>query len=274
MRVPPNIFRSPIGVTAALSVAVLVCVAIWQVSSFVRNGQVSLAYVAVPTPTQPSNASGADWQQEMALLGLTDRNDPTATSSSDTIAMIGPMVIAQMVGAYAGLQSQGTPTLEGVQAVSNTVSSNLRAAISYKTYTIADFKTDPDISYERMLTYRSDLRTALTPLLNNKSAELDLYGKYIETSDPSYLTRLTAAAKNYKDAAANTAALSIPRDAVNYHKDILNAMEEFGATLEQLVSHANDSLASAALLRAYNQAEEDMYTSFNALSAYYSQKTP
>ena len=49
-------------------------------------------------------------------------------------------------------------------------------------------------------------------------------------------------------------------------------MEEFAATLDGLSTHATDPLASAALLRTYNKAETDMYTSFNALSSYYAQK--
>jgi hypothetical protein len=125
-----------------------------------------------------------------------------------------------------------------------------------------------------MLRYRDDLRTALAPLLKNTGSELEIYGKYIETSDPSYLEQLSAAAVNYRAAADNAAAVTVPNDAVNYHKDILNAMEEFAATLDQMAAHATDPLASAALLRTYNQAESDMYTSFNSLSLYYSQKTP
>ena len=51
-------------------------------------------------------------------------------------------------------------------------------------------------------------------------------------------------------------------------------MEEFAATLDALVAHADDPFASVALLRGYNKAESDMLTSFNALTIYYKSKTP
>ena len=96
----------------------------------------------------------------------------------------------------------------------------------------------------------------------------------METSDPSYLTQLSAAAKNYHAAADAAVAITIPRDALNYHIAILNAMEEFAAVLDAMSTHTADPITSAALLRAYDQAEQDMFTSFNNLSAYYLQKSP
>jgi len=260
-------------VTAALSVALLLGVSVSQISSLMQQNQQVLAFVATPA-AQTATAEGADWQQEMTLLGLNTENNPAATSTADSIAMIGQIVIAEMVGQYAGMQDRGSYTAETVQNASANIAANLRANILYKTYSTTDFKTDTDISYDRMLTYRSDLRAALAPLLQNTGSELELYGKYIETADANYLGQLSAAAGNYRAAAEQAAALTIPRDAVNYHKDILNAMEQFSATLDKMATHATDPLASAALLRTFNQAETTMYTSFNALSRYYSQKTP
>jgi hypothetical protein len=260
--------------TAALSVAVLLGAAGWQVSSFMSAGTQALAFVATAPAAQTASAAGADWQQEMAILGLATTTDPSATSTSDSIALIGPMVAAEMAGAYAGLQSQGTASPQAIQAASANIASNIRAVLTYKTYTVSDIQTDPNTSYARMLTYRADLRAALAPLLQNTNSELELYGKYVETNDTSYLTQLSAAAQNYRAAAQNSAAVVVPIDAVNYQKDILNAMQEFAAALDGLATHGTDPLASAALLRAYNQAEQDMYTSFNNLASYYSQKTP
>ena len=259
--------------TAALSVVLLLGVSVSRISSLMQQSRQVLAFVAAPA-TQTSAIAGADWQQEMTLLGLNTENNPTATSTFDSIAMIGQIVIAEMVGQYAGIQDRGAYTTETVQNASENIAANLRANILYKTYLTTDFKTDTDTSYARMLTYRSDLREALAPLMQNTGSELELYGKYIETADTKYLGQLSAAADNYRAAAQNAAALTVPRDSVNYHKDILNAMEQFSATLDKMATHAGDPLASAALLRTFNQAETTMYTSFNALSRYYSQKTP
>jgi hypothetical protein len=123
-----------------------------------------------------------------------------------------------------------------------------------------------------MLAYRSDLRIALQPLLENDGSELEIYGKYVETSDPAHLEKLREAAERYRAAAEAAAAMTVPRDAVSYHKDILNAMEQFAATLDAMAKYADDPFASVALLRSYNAAEARMFTTFDALGNYYGQK--
>ena len=123
-----------------------------------------------------------------------------------------------------------------------------------------------------MLQYRSDLRTAFAPLLKNTTPEYEIFAQYADTKDVSYLTKLKSIALDYRTAASSTALVVVPRDAVSYHVAILNAMEEFAATLDALATHANDPFASVALLRSYDQAESDMLTSFNALTTYYKSK--
>jgi hypothetical protein len=225
------------------------------------------------TATQSALASGAtgDDLQELLLLGSAD--ETATSSSSDPIAMIGPVIVAQLAGTYAGLVDQGTLSSDSLQESAQAVAQNIKAAISFKTYALADIKTGSDTSYQAMLDYRAAMRVALAPLLDNSQNELDLYAKYIETSDESYLNMLSAQVQNYQTALSAAAAVPVPRDAVNYHKDVLNALSQFTATITAMSSHTGDVLAQAALLRAYNDAEADMYNSFNNLSRYYSQKT-
>lgn len=270
-----HILSSRTAATAAVSLGVLLAVISWRVISIATARAQSTTFVAAAsTPSAQKAAAGATWHQEMTLLGIDTEGAADATSSSDHLAMIGPMVTAELVGEYAGLQASGSYSSSSAAQAANDIAANVRAVITYKTYSLSDLKTDNDTSYKRMLTYRSDLRDSLAPLLQNSSAELELYAKYVETSDPLYLAQLAAAAANYHAAAAKTAAVVVPRDAVNYHLAILNAMQQFAATLDAMTSHTADALTSAALLRSYNQAEQDMYTSFNNLSAYYAQKTP
>ncbi|MDB5238242.1 MAG: hypothetical protein JWM46_512 [Candidatus Kaiserbacteria bacterium] len=259
-----------------LSVIALLSVSAWRITGSMQpEPSVAVAEVA-SSDTDVSAGDAATQQQEKLLLGQSTvvGVDASNTSNTDPIAMIGPMVTAQLVGQYAGLQDQGTYSSSTAALAAGNVAANMRAVVSYKTYALADLKTDTDTSYQRMLTYRADLRTAFAPLLKNTLSELDLFAKYEETSDPTYLTQLRAAAVNYDEAIALTAHVVVPRDAVNYHLSVLNAMSEFSATIEAMSVHGEDALASAALLRTYNKAEADMYNSFNALGSYYSQKTP
>jgi hypothetical protein len=258
---------------AALSILALVGVSGWKVMSLTRADAVATP-IAMEDTEQASESIGADWQQELTLLGLSDEYDPNATSTDDAIDMIGPIVMAQLIGSYAGLQEDGTYSSAAASSIANDIAGNVRATISYKTYSLADLATDSDTSHARMLEYRSDLRDALDPLLKNAEAEFAVYARYVETSDPTYLDELAATASNYRAAAEATASVTVPRDAVNYHLAILHAMQQFASVLDSLATHADDPLASVALLRSYNTAEEGMFTSFNNLSAYYGQKTP
>lgn len=210
----------------------------------------------------------------MVLLGLATSSEAGAGTSTDPVGMIGPVVLGKLMGEYAGLVESQSYSQDALQQAAASIAPNVKAVVPYQTYTLDDLTTDTDTSYARMLTYRSDLRAALAPLLDNKNSELEMYAKYVETSDPTYLGKLAAAAANYRLAASSTAKVVVPRDAVNYHLDILNAMEKFAATLDSMSKHGDDSIGSVALLRTYNDAEQRMYTSFNALSDYYGQKTP
>lgn len=274
MRVFHLIFRSRTSALAAAAVVVLLGASAYQVRhAFITLGAPS-SYVAPDAPDTAVATGDASFQQELMLLGLATTSDPSASSDTDPSAMIGPVVVAQLIGQYAGLVETGTYTPEKGATAAGSIAPYVRAAISYKTYNAADIRTDVDTSYERMLRYRADLRDALAPLLQNTQQEFELYAKYVETSDPSYLDELSAAALNYRAAASNTASLVVPRDALNYHLDILNAMALFAATIEEMSDETADPFASAALLRSYNTAEQKMFVSFDSLSNYYGQKLP
>lgn len=253
--------------------ATLIFVAVHEINAAMRGP--ASATVAANTPNElEQSITDAEWQQEMLLLGLATTTDPGAISENDPISMIGPYVAAQLIGEYAGLKEQGRNTPENMQAAAESIARNVRASVSYKTYAVADISTDTDTSYERMLTYRADMRTALEPLFMDTGPEFEVFAHYVETSDPVYLEQLTDAAEHYRAAAENAAKIVVPKDAVNYHRAILNALQEFAATLDAMSEHADDPMASVALLRTYNTAELNMLNSFNDLPSYYRQKTP
>jgi hypothetical protein len=123
-----------------------------------------------------------------------------------------------------------------------------------------------------MLAYRASLQTSLKPLLANTTPEIDLLTQYVQTNDPTYLTQLRQVADNYKLAATASAQITVPADAVTVQVGILNAMQEFAATLDQMAASANDPFTEATLINTYMQAQSDMFTSFNDLYGYYKSK--
>ncbi len=274
VRVFHLIFQSRITVTAALSVVLLIGALLFQLRFLVTDVVRPAAVEAEAHTDQTILGTDASWQQELVLLGLATTSETSSNSENDPVAMIGPVVVAQLVGQYAGLVEGGAYSPESGSAVAEDIARNVKAVISYKMYTSTDVRTDTDISRERMLEYRGDMRDALAPLLENTESELDIFARYIETSDDAHLDTLTQVALNYEKALSNASSVVIPRDALNYHLDVLNALSQFDATLDAMARKDLDAFATVALLRSYNTAEQKMFYAFDALGNYYSQKTP
>jgi hypothetical protein len=267
-RADTSVAFSHMSVTAALSILALLMVAGWLlVTKFISA---PVAVTAAPLVSAPDANVGA-WEDDMAALASS--TGLTATSS-DPVSQASTGALAQIIGAYAGFQSQGGNSTAAEDELATSIGSSLSAPVPHETFGPTDVKTDQDTSYARMLKYRTDLQRAFQPLLSNKQSEFELFARYVATNDPSYLAQLSAAAKNYYAAASSTALVVAPADAAAIHLDLLNAMEQFGATLDSMVAHASDPLATTILLNDYNSAEGSMLSSFNALAQYEKSKTP
>lgn len=252
----------PIVITAALSVALLLAVVGWEIEKTLRDKQEASSFIAVPIENDAL---------ELQHPPSAGAGDATAT---DPVASIGPAIIDQLLGAYLQMKQDGTYTDDGGKKTAADLAPFVKAPVPYRAYRASDLKTDSDTSYTRMLLYRSDLRDALAPLLENTQPEYEIFALYASTKDPAYLARLREVAQNYRDAEDATARVVVPRDAVPYHVAIVNAMGEFASVLDAIAAHADDPFAAVALLRTYNEGEADILTSFRALTTYYKSKTP
>ncbi len=254
---------SAMRVTAMLSVVALIGIAGWKIEQSFQKNNADLNVVA----SAAGSASGAG--NATGNVGAQDTGMGTdATSSNAEIAQLGPSVIEALASNYFAMKAQGTYTPEGAQQVGSTLATQMRAQVQYPGISPNAIKTDPDTSYKRMLAYRADLHDSLAPLLKNTRPELDYYDMYMQTNDPAYLTQLTNASQNYKDAVALTSKVVVPQDALAIHVDILNALQEFSTVLDVMVANAGDPITSAALLQNYNQGESDVRSAFAALIAY------
>ncbi len=251
---------SAISITAALSVFALLGAVGWQITQTVQQKNAATSYVA-------SSAASVNESEVSDALFLAD-GDTVFEGESP----LGVEILDGIVSKYVALQDQGLYTEELGESVATKMAETLKPTVPSRTYTSSDIQTDSDTSAKRLLAYGDDLRTSLAPLRKNTQPEFEIFAYYIDTKDEKYLTRLKDVAGYYRAAANATAKIVVPADAVTEHVAILNAMEEFAATLDALAANAGDPYASTALLRTYNQAESDMYLSFKALAGYYKQK--
>ncbi len=264
---------SPIAVTAFLSVLVLVCVSTARVVAFLRP-PVALETALAASQTSTPSSDDAQWQQEMLLLGLATSTDADMTATStDHLSMIGPMIAGQILDTYSQITANGNYTQQDLRTAAEKIAVYMKAAVSYDAFENSDFKTDADVSSTGVRAYRDNLLKALEPISSIPGAEYEIYGRYVETSDPKYLVQLKDAANTYRTAAANAAAIRVPSDAINYHREVLNSLRAFASVLDGLADHADDPFASVALLRTYNEKEQGIHDSYDRMRSYYAKKS-
>lgn len=254
--------------SAVISLLVLVGAIGWKIDQVIQNNNASLAVVASAAAAGhssiPDNNPAVDYSTSYGSGGTS--TDPYAPSQ------IGDNVASTLASDYVLLHASGTYSSTTAAQTAEALGENLKADVSYKTYASTDIPTSADTSYAAMLAYRASLQTSLKPLMVNTTPEIDLLTEYVQTNDATYLTQLREAADNYKLAAAATAQVKVPADAVMVQLGILNAMQEFSATLDQMAASANDPFTEATLINTYMQAQSDMFTSFNNLYGYYKSK--
>ena len=248
---------SSFALTATLSVGVLALAIIY---TFMPRSSPQIApQIAAEQPAEPTDP-------DMVI------SDPhsTATSTVSGLSPLGDAVINRVISAFSSAADNGNNS--DATSTAAQVVKDLKPVVQSRTYSALDIKKTSDVSLARVLAYRSDLRDSLAPLLSIHEPEFVTYGRFIQTHDESNLVALEHDADLYRLAASSTLHVVVPSDAVPYHIRILNAMEGFAAQLDALVSHSKDPFASAALLRSYNDGEQEMLMSFNNLAQYYRSK--
>lgn len=258
---------SGITVLAVIAVITLITSVMW------RSGQ------TIQATNDYSGVNAKDRGQDAvmaadALAQLRTNTIPLIPEAAQGTAFtdIGAGMVSALLGTFTTLQQNGRYTPQAGEKAAEEIGSSVRPSVPSITYDIESVLPDSDTSSSRVLTYRTDLQTSLKPLLLNDEAEYVIFGRYTETGDKNDLIKLQRYASNYRAAASNAATLVVPADARSVHVALLNALQQFAATLDALSTHTNDPFASAALLVTYNNAEDGVRESFAGLVSYFKQK--
>lgn len=262
---------SPIAVTALFSVLILGGVSVARTVAYF-NPPADVAPPIVQNEEDTTPQLTAEILQEMMLLGLTDGSDAPAATSTDHLAMIGPMVLGEIYGAYSALREQGDYTKEDLQAVAERIAYSLKAAVAYDAFENSDFTTDADTSPKRVRMYRDQLLVALGPVDSIPEAEYVILSRYNDTGDTKYLAQLSEAANAYRAATERAAIITVPYDALDNHRNILNSLRAFASVLDGIAGYADDPFASIALLRTYTEKEAAIRTEYERMRSYYASK--
>lgn len=267
----------PILITAAFSVVIFLIAVGWQATrtiettnagAFVGPGKVNAVQNQGERGTGAQiNSAGAAGQAGLPVASATQ-------AGPNDFSNVQYDVFGQLLGTYVALKKAGTYTEEQGADLANRIAEATVAPVTYTAVAKSDIKTDPDISYSRMLAYRKDLQIALAPLLLNTEPELGIFNRYVQTRDKYNLKVLGEVAERYHKTVSLLTAVTVPQDALDYHLGITNSLSYFATTLDAMIKNADFPMAALALLRTYNTAEAEVYTSFNSLAGYEKRKIP
>lgn len=217
-----------------------------------------------------------DWVED--LLGSDPRNALSAPTTTSSTRGISATSSATDVFSYTLLQQYLSTTRGGTIPLNDpaTLGAKLANSITvstptYRIYTIDDLSTISNTPSNRAA-YTTALEEALAPLQTITEAEIKTYGRLI-TGDDSAAVQLQAVADTYKRTTSAMADISVPQEAAVLHRNALNALSSYAASLSNLITHIDDPIGSLIVLRAYNEAERDMFNSFETLKKYLSDYT-
>jgi len=243
--------------------------------SGVRYEVAPLAAPPVDAPTAeaaPATPPG-DWRQELITLGIIATATPATATSSDPVAYVGDILATEMLRGYAALKENDAYTVDAARSLGSSLGTNVLPVSTAEHISLADISVDADTSRERVLRYRADMREGTAPLISDSPPEIELFAEFLDTGNREKLRALEAAAARYEKAGANLEAIRVPADAAEYHVRAVNALRDYGNTLERLVLFSEQPLPALALLRTYNEAERELLFAFDVLAQYYVRKS-
>ena len=266
---------SSIATTAALSLAILISasgVYLGNVSAANKHIVQKLEPVDVPqyAPIEDSDHNGTpDWQDELAKSGIVFSTTTASASSSDALVSVVSSVAQSLYGGYLSLKQYNSYSPEKADELGQSVAHNIRAPLAFTPHTVNELSLAADFSEKSVLQYRAAMRIALAPIVTDDAPEFEIFARYIETKDPSWLGELGRAAERYRDAQKNVLALTIPKEVAPEHLRVANALGAYAESVEKISRPQDNALDSVALLKTLNESEQEMLYAFNALAHYY-----
>ena len=234
--------------------------------------------VATPSVDTPTAETGpvrtpGDWRQELIALGIIATTTPATATSSDPVAYVGDILANEMLRGYAALKENDAYTVDAARSLGSSLGTNVLPVSTAEHISLSDISIDADTSRERVLRYRADMREGTAPLISDAPPEIELFAEFLETGNREKLRALETAAARYEQAAENLGAIQVPEDAAQYHVRAVNALKDYGNTLQRLVLFSEQPLPALALLRTYNEAERELLFAFDVLAQYYVRKS-
>lgn len=213
-----------------------------------------------------------DWQEELygsdphdpaSIPATTTPIEATTTASSTVTASLAD----RLLSTYLSQTNGGSQPVDNTYQFGTSIASQYQPDIQYAVYLGEEAQTDASTPANRAA-YEQELEAALLPVQRLPEAEITTYGRMV-AGDPSAAGELQQTIDTYDSAIADAKKVVVPKDALVVHVGAINALGYYAATLQAMHDTTDDPVGSLVLLQAYNEAERNMVTSFDALRTYF-----
>ncbi len=203
--------------------------------------------------------------------GKTDSFEPRASLALKASAVSAPKSVTdaaaeRLVRQYLTLKQANAYTPERGEQIASGLIESIYATVAFEPFNESSLTLVP-ANKESVLMYQERFRDTMAAFLDLQGSEIALFGEYANTKNEYYLAQLEGRASLYESVAQKILAIPTPNDMAAEHLEVVNGLAYFGAVLRDLARFGRDPLTALSLLRAYNEAEEYVGSTFTALSS-------
>ena len=131
--------------------------------------------------------------------------------------------------------------------------------------TTKDLKVKKNINIEK---YKQEMKKALTPIQNIKEYELNTIAKAIVNKDESAYKTLAYDISIYRDVVENLKNVEINKNLLTPQLKLINGYQKIVDSLMLILESKNDIILSYPGIKAFNEADANIYSAFEALKFY------
>ena len=141
--------------------------------------------------------------------------------------------------------------------------------IAYAIFQGADVSVSLAAGKEGAETYRKALEEAWKPLFNIHEDELITFARIIDSGDNAGFQTLLDARDIYEETISGMKNISVPKDAVSIHLDILNGFSFFVGVLDTMINVKDDPLVALTAVNGYTESEAKIKAALSRLNTYF-----
>lgn len=201
--------------------------------------------------------------------------DTRSNNSQATIATTTPnttdMVARELFGTYLSMKQTGGASRETLLALAERVAERSDIYARPPVFTIHDIVQTTVDTQEAVRAYDTAVRAGLQPFEKhaaNKTNELLLISKVVESDNPEAKAELDAVVDDLETLLENLKAIPAPPSVATMHLDLINGLAFFSYCLDAFANLRTDPLRAATAAKLYPEAEQQFADALIALFSY------